>query len=155
MDEKLPNNDRLHDKVALVTGGASGIGEGICLEFASHGAAIAIVDINGEKAERVLRKIEGIGGKAILLEVDVRDHKKIKQSVKKALEHFGTIDILVNCAGVNQFKLAPEFAVEEWERIRSINLDGAWCLCQEVLPALLMQFVNVAEPSAQSTTIQN
>ena len=113
MVKKSANYGILYNKVAIVTGGASGIGEGICLEFASHGATIAIADINYQGAAMVIKKIQESGGKGIALKVDVCNYKKIRETVSKVLEDFGTIDILVNCAGWNRLKPVYEYSIEE------------------------------------------
>jgi len=156
MHEKTINHNRLQNKVAIVTGGAGGIGEGICLEFASQGAGVAIADINGQGAKSVAKKIQAIGGKSLVLEVDVRDREAVRKMVAKAVDHFGTIDILVNCAGFNQFKLPHEFSLDEWENLRSVILDGAWFFCQMVIPEMLKKqsgkIVNIGSGSAVLAT---
>ncbi len=156
MEKSLSNRKRLPNRVAIITGGASGIGEGICLEFASQGAAIAIADNNAEGANSVVEKIEELGQRAVALKVDVRDHRQVKEAVAKALKSFDTIDILVNCAGVNQFRLAWEYEVEEWEYVRSVNLDGAWYFCQAVIPEMMRtrggKIVNIGSGSAIRAT---
>jgi len=152
MNEKSPTEGRLRDKIAIVTGGAAGIGEGICLEFAAQGADVAIADVNGQGAESVAKKIHELGRRAIVLEVDVRDSAKVKEMTAKVLGHFGTIDILVNCAGFNQFKLPHEFFPEEWEKLRSVILDGAWYFCQAVIPEMIRKqrgkIVNIGSGSS-------
>ena len=135
--DKVPGQGLLNNKVAIVTGGASGIGEGICLEFASQGALVAVADIDGGKAASVAKRIEALGGRTVALEVDVRDHKQISKAAAKTIEALGTIDILVNCAGWNSLKPAYEVTVEEWEKMRSINLDGPWHFCQAVMPEMM------------------
>ena len=135
--EKVPNKGLLNNKVAIVTGGASGIGEGICLEFASQGALVAVADIDGGKAESLVKRIEGHGTRAVALEVDVCDHNQISKAAATTIENLGTIDILVNCAGWNNLKPAYEYTVKEWETIRSINLDGPWHFCQAVMPEMM------------------
>ena len=128
---------QLENKVAIVTGGASGIGEAICLEFALQGAMICIADINLEKAKTVIRKIEEFGGEVLASEVDISDYKSVIRTVTKTLERFGSIDILVNCAGWHQFLPVEEYSEGMWEKIRSINLDGPWNFCKAVMPELI------------------
>jgi NAD(P)-dependent dehydrogenase (short-subunit alcohol dehydrogenase family) len=132
----MSENNRLNGKVAIITGGASGMGRGMCLEFSAQGAAIAVVDINVEGATRVAEEIEEHGGRAMVLEVDVRNPQEVTQATARALDRFGTIDILVNCAGVNEYKDPEETSNDDWENIRSIILDGAWYFSSAVIPVM-------------------
>lgn len=152
MDRKSAVSKRLFGKIAVVTGGASGIGEGICCEFASQGASVIIADIDNGKAKYILSKIKKCGERAMFLKTDIRDRKIVEETVKDVLNQFGTIDILVNCAGVDRFRFAHEFSVEEWEWIMSVNLDGAWHFCQAVLPVMMRKrkgkIINIGSVSA-------
>lgn len=132
MSDQRPHTQRLHGKVAIVTGGASGIGREICLEFASHGAAVAVADLDRPNAQAVAEAIGERDGRAVALEVDIRDPEKVAEAVAQTLAQLGTVNILVNCAGWNMFKAAEEMTAEEWEKIRSVNLDGSWYFCQAV-----------------------
>lgn len=136
MNSEYPPNKRLQGKVAIVTGGASGIGEGICIELASYGAAIVIADLDQLRAEAVAKRICELGGEAVALTVDVRKQQSVTEAVAWTLGRFSTVDILVNCAGWNTFKPVHEVNAEEWEKIRSINLDGPWFFCQAVAPEM-------------------
>ena len=131
------NESQLVDKVAIVTGGASGIGEGICMEFAAQGAAVGIADIDNQAARQVVERIEESGRKGLALEVDVCDREAVRAVVDKMLREFGTVDILVNCAGWNTFQFAWEYSPEDWEKLRSVNLDGPWHFCQAVMPEMI------------------
>lgn len=134
---QTPPSRRLQNKIAIVTGGASGIGKAVVLEFASQGAAVAIADINPDNANAVATEIETAGGTAAAYEVDVSNPASIKSAVDGVVEQFGTIDILVNCAGINKFGRFWEFTTEEWEAIRSVNLDGPWHFSQAVVRVML------------------
>ncbi len=136
MSQECQREQRLQDKVAIVTGGASGIGREICLEFASNGASVAIADLNRPNAESVAKTIGERGSVAMAVEVDIRDAKQVAAAVAETVARFGTVDILVNCAGWNMFKPLEELAPEEWEKIRSINLDGSWFFSQAVVPEM-------------------
>ena len=146
----------LEDRVALVTGGASGIGEGMCLEFALQGVVVAVADKNVEGAEAVVKKIEEQGGKALALEVDVGNREQVFDAVTKTLDSLGTIDILVNCAGINMFNQPHEFSAEQWIKIRLVNLDGPWNVCQAVIPEMIKKqggkIVNIGSGSALRAT---
>lgn len=136
--EKAPmvENGRLDGKVAIITGGASGMGRGICLEFASQGAAVVIADINAEGAVRVAEEIQNGHAQAMALEVDARNHKMVTEAVDRALDRFGKVDVLVNCAGINKLKDPEETSIDDWENIRSTILDGAWYFSKAVIPSM-------------------
>ncbi len=137
MDNKPANSGRLSDKVAIVTGGASGIGRGISLEFASQGAVVAIADINAQGAVKVADEIHELGGEAIALEVDICDYRKVTAAAAQALERFGRIDVLVNNAGWNKPLLPEEYTIDLWEKTLAINLEGGWYFCQAVIPHMM------------------
>jgi len=128
---------QLENKVAIVTGGASGIGEGICHEFAAEGAIIAIADININSGQRVAEKIQQQGAKAIAVEVDVANYQQVREVVASILQQLGTIDILINCAGVSAVMLPEDVTPEQWRHVVSINLDGTWYFCQAVMPEMM------------------
>lgn len=142
----------LKEKIAIVTGSGSGIGEEIAAEFARQGARVAIADINAPAAQRVVEKIERSSGKAMVLEVDICDPQKVKAAAARVVEAFGTIDILVNCAGFNQFVAVEDVTPELWERIRSINLDGSWNFASAVLPVMMKRrrgkIINIGSAAA-------
>ena len=148
----MNQRSRLEGKVAIITGGASGMGRGMCLEFASQGATIGIADINSKGATQVAEEIQEQGGQASVLEVDVRSHQMVMEVVAKALEQFETFDILVNCAGLNEFRNFEETTIEHWENIRSINLDGAWYFSKAVAPIMMKnqtgKIVNIGSGAA-------
>lgn len=131
------NGRPLENKTAIVTGGASGIGAAICLEFAAQGAQIAIADINDRQAEDVAQSIQIQGGQAIFQKVDVCDHKAVTETVATIMERLGTIDILVNCAGFNSFSAPTDVTAEQWAKLLAINLDGPWNFCRAVMPELM------------------
>ena len=146
----------LRGKVAVVTGGGSGLGKAISLLFAERGASIAVADIDPDKAEEVRNEIETNGGTAAGVPVDVTSVSQVQDAVGVIREEFGTIHILVNCAGINEFKPVYEFSTEEWEKIRAVNLDGPWHISQAVLPAMMEQrygkIVNIASAAGIRAT---
>lgn len=133
------NGGKLDGRVAVVTGGASGIGRGICKEFALQGASIVIVDIDEERGQQTAEEIELSSAKAFSVKVDVRFADQVREAADKTLREFGGLDILVNCAGWHKFAGVEEYTHTEWDLIRSINLDGYWNCCQAVIPQMIKQ----------------
>ena len=117
----------LTDKVAIVTGGARGIGRGICLVLAEQGADIAVADMNGQGAETVAGEVAGLGRQGIAIAVDVTDRKSVDNLVRLTLERFDKIDILVNNAGVigaSDWQERETPSDEDWEQVLAVNLRG-------------------------------
>jgi 3-oxoacyl-[acyl-carrier protein] reductase len=131
---------RLKDRVAIVTGGGSGFGEGIARRFAQEGAKIVVSDINGEGAKRVADVITQQGGNAIHIKGDVAKHTDVKAMVKAAVDAHGRIDIMVNNAGVthrNQPMLdVPE---EMFDKIFAVNVKAIYLSSLEVVPLFRKQ----------------
>jgi NAD(P)-dependent dehydrogenase (short-subunit alcohol dehydrogenase family) len=95
--------------------------------------------VNAEKAAAVARCIQSRGGEAIFLNVDVREHEKVKSAVAEVVDQFGRVDVLVNSAGYNKFVPPQELTHEYWETMRSINLDGTWNFCHAVMYPMMEQ----------------
>ena len=117
---------RLQNKVAYITGGASGIGKAIADRFAAEGAAIAIADMNLDAANAAAKDIESKGGKAIGLAVDVSNEEQVEASVADTVKRLGSIDILVSNAGNQIVHPIEEFSFAEWKKVMAIHLDGAF-----------------------------
>jgi len=119
---------RLKDKVAIVTGGANGIGQATCQRLAREGAKIVVVDIDIEKANKVVDEIKSLGYEAIAVKVDITKIDEANQMAKATLDNFGKIDILVNVAGgAIREQLVPfsQSSKEFWDRTINLNLYGA------------------------------
>ena len=115
---------RLENTVVMITGGAQGIGEGIARRLASEGAAIAIADLNGDKAKAVAETLNGEGAAgAISVQVDVGDRGQVKAAIKAVVDSFGRLDVLFNNAGFN--KPLPFLEVDE-ANFNSIIRVNAW-----------------------------
>jgi 3-oxoacyl-[acyl-carrier protein] reductase len=125
---------KLKDKVAIVTGGGSGIGRAIALTFAAQGASIAIFDINEENANRTVETVKSTGQRAITLVVDVSSFSQIGQAVQTVIEEFRKVDILVNNAGLTSPCPPHEMPEEMWDQIIAVNLKGVFNCCRWVLP---------------------
>lgn len=117
---------QLDGKVALVTGGAQGIGKAIAIELAKSGADLAIVDVNLESAEATVKELQAMGVKSIALKVDVRNFAETEAMVKEVAEKLGGLDILVNNAGITKDKLLLRMDEADWDAVMSVNLKGAF-----------------------------
>jgi cyclopentanol dehydrogenase len=125
---------RLKGKVALVTGGGSGIGGGISRVFAREGAAVTVGEIDPTIGNRAAAEIRGDGGRAMFVQTDVSKDDEIRAAIDRTVEEFGGIDILVNNAGVGIAKTVEESAVEEWERLIGINVRSVFLTIKYVIP---------------------
>ncbi len=128
---------RLKQKVALITGGTSGIGSATAVLFAREGASVVITGRNPERGERVVQSIIADGGKALFIRSDVRLADDCRQAVEQTLVHFRKIDVLFNNAGVFHPKAIPECTEEEWDETIDSSLKGAFLMSKYVLPSMI------------------
>jgi NAD(P)-dependent dehydrogenase (short-subunit alcohol dehydrogenase family) len=134
--------ERLYDltgKVAIVTGGASGLGQAIAEGYAQCGASVGVVDVAQDGAREVAGKIERQGGKAIAVACDVRNPDEVRSAVDEIMARFSAIDILMNNAGIGLRSKAEEMTDTMWDRVLDINLKGAFFFCREVGRVLIRQ----------------
>ena len=124
-------------KVAVVTGGASGIGAACCRRLAQNGVDIAIWDLNPELMEQVAEDVRGLGRRALTCRVDVSRRDLVKAAVEQVRAELGPIAIMVNSAGVHATAPITTMADEDWRRVIDINLTGSFIVTQEVLPDML------------------
>ncbi|MFH1414007.1 MAG: 3-oxoacyl-[acyl-carrier-protein] reductase [Candidatus Omnitrophota bacterium] len=116
----------LKDKVALVTGGARGIGRAIAMRFAKEGADVVIADVNIDQATKTALEIEALGRKSMAIIMDVTDFGKVEESVNKILDKFSKVDILVNNAGITKDNLLLRMSEAEWDAVLDVNLKGTF-----------------------------
>ncbi|CAD6554498.1 3-hydroxybutyrate dehydrogenase [Paraburkholderia sabiae] len=116
----------LQNKVALVTGAASGIGEQCARKLASLGAAVVIADLNLDNAQKVASSIVEAGGKAIAVSMDVTNEEAVNAGVERAVKELGSIDVLVSNAGIQIVAPIEEYAFADWKKMLAIHLDGAF-----------------------------
>ncbi|KDC15485.1 KR domain protein [Bordetella bronchiseptica E014] len=134
-----PAAGRLAGRVALITGAAGGIGSAAALRFAAEGAALALLDRRPDAIEQLAGRIRGQGGQAIGVAADVTDDDSVRQAVRRAVDHYGRIDTLFNCAGGS---VAGDTAVDKvdlalWNRTLRLDLDGTMLCCRHAVPAIV------------------
>jgi NAD(P)-dependent dehydrogenase (short-subunit alcohol dehydrogenase family) len=130
---------RLKDKVALITGGTSGIGEATAVLFATEGAEVAITGRNEQRGAAVVERIEQHGGHAAFFHADVSIASDCRRAVDETLRAFGRLDILFNNAGVFYAQTALECSEREWDEQININLKGTFLMSKFALPTMIAQ----------------
>jgi len=130
---------RLKDKVALITGATSGIGEATALLFAREGARVTVTGRNQERGREVVGTIAGTGGNGIFVQTDVRMSAECKHVIDETIRNFGRLDILVNNAGVFYAHNAIDCSEEEWDLQIDINLKGTFLMSKFALPLMIAQ----------------
>ena len=139
---------RFKNKVVIVTGSGSGIGETTAIKFAQEGAKVVIADIDAKNGETVSDKINKSNGSALFIKTNVANFETVNQMVDITLNEFGSPDILINNAGINVFGEPLNMPDSEWKKAFSVDLDGVWFGCKAVLPHMLKKnkgtIVNVA-----------
>jgi meso-butanediol dehydrogenase/(S,S)-butanediol dehydrogenase/diacetyl reductase len=128
---------RLEGKVAIITGGGSGIGRATAELFAREGASVVVADYKADAGSEAMQAIKDAGGEAIFVEVDVSDSVQVQKMVQTSLDTYGGIDILFNNAGVLIFGTILETEEEDWNRLMAINLTGAYLCSKAVIPHMI------------------
>ena len=118
----------LQGRVAVVTGGAGGLGQGICRRLSEEGAAVACVGLPDDPLDELAKEIEGSGGRALAVPCDQRDPERVQAMVDRVHGEWGRLDVLVNNAAVYESRPWTEISVEEWDRTLEVNLRG-YFLC--------------------------
>jgi 3-oxoacyl-[acyl-carrier protein] reductase len=130
---------RLKNKVAVITGGAQGIGRAVALGMAREGAKVVVADLQSEKARSVADEVKILGGDALGLEVNVAAESSVKRLAEATFAEFGRVDILVNDAGVYLKSSVVEMSEADWDRTLDINLGGNFLCCRAFVPAMRAQ----------------
>jgi len=125
---------KLKDRVAIVTGGAKGIGWGIVKVLIQEGAKVVIVDWDVETGKRTADEMRLAGGDALFVKCDVSNEEEVKAMVQAALDQYGQIDVLVNNAGIGVYKSLLDTSSEDWDRCLSVNLKGQFLCSKYVIP---------------------
>ena len=128
---------RLRERVALVTGAAMGIGKSIATLFAREGASVIAADVDAAKGRQTEAEIRNAGGRCLFYPVDVSSETEVKAAVLAGTTAFGTIDVLLNVAGIAHEAAAHTLEEDDWHRVMDTNLFGAFVCCKHVLPGML------------------
>ncbi|PDO11505.1 MAG: 3-ketoacyl-ACP reductase [Candidatus Reconcilbacillus cellulovorans] len=129
---------KLEGRVVIVTGAGSGMGRAMAILFAREGAKVVVSDINGQTAEETLRTIEAEGGSAAVSIADVAKEEDARRLVDFAVERYGTLDVLVNNAGIMDGMFAAHEVTDElWERVFAVNVTGPMRLIRKALPIFM------------------
>ena len=140
-------------RVAVVTGGASGIGRSVCQHLARQGHAVAVLDVAGEAAEQVAKELRESGAGALARQVDVSERAAVDRAVQAARSELGPVEILVTSAGISRFEPFREITPESWNHVLAINLTGTFNCVQAVLDDMVEsgwgRIVLISSSSAQ------
>jgi 3-oxoacyl-[acyl-carrier protein] reductase len=144
----------LKEKVALVTGASQGIGRATALALAEAGAKVGVAARSADKLASLVAEIEGAGGAALAVPMDVADATQVKAGFQQVLSKFGRLDILVNNAAITRDTLALRMKLEDWDAVLRTNLTGAHLCIQQALGAMLKQrsgrIINLSSVVAQT-----
>jgi 3-oxoacyl-[acyl-carrier protein] reductase len=153
--EELYERYNLSGKTVIVTGGSSGIGRAVALDFANFDANTVIADV--APGERVVTEIESMGRKALYVKTDVSSQREVKTLAEAALGKFKSIDILVNCAAILSRCKITEIAEEDWDRVMDINLKGIFLCSKAVAPYMMRQkkgkIINIGSASSRGPVL--
>jgi 2-hydroxycyclohexanecarboxyl-CoA dehydrogenase len=140
-------------RVAVVTGGASGMGEATCHELGRRGHKIAVLDIDGQAAQRVSEELRAEGVTALAAAVDVSERAAVEEAFAKVRSELGPVHILVTSAGLVDFAPFAEITTDAWERLIAVNLTGTFHCCQVAVPDMVQanwgRIVMISSSSAQ------
>ena len=144
---------RLDGKVAIVTGGGRGIGEGICLALADKGADILVADIDWSAARNTAEKVKSLGRKGVAIKTDVSRSDEVNKMVDTAVEGWGKVDVLVNNAGTIKTSVLVELEEKDWDRVMDVNAKGVFLCCKMVAKHMIAhgkgKITNIASIAAK------
>ncbi|CAE6371978.1 unnamed protein product, partial [Rhizoctonia solani] len=137
--DDLANRGRLAGKSVIITGAASGIGLGTAELFIEEGAKLVLVDLQREKLEQAVARLQEAGGACAAVCGDVSEPYTITRAVRSAIEAYGKIDIVFNNAGIMPTGPVTEYPDESWDRVMAVNLKSMFLMCKAVIPEMLKQ----------------
>ena len=145
---------KLEGQVALVTGGSSGIGAGVAKALALEGAAVVVnYSSSPDKAEKVQKEIQGAGGTALTIKADVSKEEEVVAMFQETYRQFGTVDILINNAGLQKDNTFHEMSLDEWNRVMGVNLTGQFLCAREAIKEFLRRGVVPSKSKAAGKII--
>ena len=147
---------KLHNQVAIVTGAAQGMGAVIASRLAAEGAKVLLTDINAEKVAPVAKSIDAAGERALAMRTDVTKEDEVAKMVEMAIEHYGTVSILVNNAGILYPTRIDNVTKAEWDEVLDVNLNGSFLCSKAVLPIMSAnrfgRIVNMSSSAGRSVS---
>jgi NAD(P)-dependent dehydrogenase (short-subunit alcohol dehydrogenase family) len=153
MEKLMDPTTQLKDKIAIVTGGARGLGEAISRSLAQSGAHVYVADKRFALAEQVAEQVRESGGRATALSFDVTEDEKIDEGLRFVLSRHGRLDIIVNNAGVDRTTSIEEMEISDWDQIMSVNLRAPFVVSKKVLPVMREQasghIINIVSTAAK------
>lgn len=132
-------NEGVLNRVVVITGAGQGIGAAITRRFAAQGARLALVDVNEEQLQQLASSLMETGCEVLSIIADVSNKEQVQQFVEQVVGKFGTIDVLVNNAGIIRDNLIKNISEQDWDLVLDVNLKGAFLCCQAVFPTLKAQ----------------
>jgi NADP-dependent 3-hydroxy acid dehydrogenase YdfG len=142
---------KLDGKIAIITGGGSGIGRGLALALGEEGCHVVVCGRRKEKIDQTITEVKAKGGDGIAVQADVSDPEAVKKLVEATLSEYLRVDILINNAGVGEGEFVHESEVEDWDKIMDINLKGAFLTTRLILPLMRQQrsghIINISSES--------
>lgn len=153
LPQKTAPDQPLANKVAIVTGGARGLGEATCRCLAEAGLKVVVADVQPILAEQLVAKIQEQEGDAIALPLDVSDPDQSTKLIDQVLDHYGKVDVLINNAGIDVTLSVEELDVRDWQRVMGVNLNGPFYMSKAVFPYLREQgggqIINIVSTAAK------
>ena len=149
-------NKRFEGKTVIVTGAGQGMGKAVAMAFGSEGAFVVVCDIRDDAAQQVAREIENNGGQSLWTNTDVSDKVQVDGMVAKTINEFGTVDVLVNNAGLLYSTPVDKISEDEWDRVLKVNLKSVFLCSLAVLPVMKAKksgkIVNMSSSAGRSTS---
>jgi len=141
-------------RVAVVTGGAAGMGRAICQRLARQGCRVAVLDLDGDAAEQTAKELQANGATTIAALVDVADRAAVDAALARVRVELGPVEIMVTSAGIDRFEPFTDISLESWDRMLAVNLTGTFHCIQSAVPDMLAarwgRVVTISSSSAQS-----
>jgi NAD(P)-dependent dehydrogenase (short-subunit alcohol dehydrogenase family) len=134
---KILGQGKLDGRVALITGGGSGVGRAVALLFSREGARVTVVDLNRNGGETTVKMIKEVGGEALFAEADISRSSQVEKAVKTSILHYGKLDVLVNNAGIDVGGSVIELTEEAWDKVIDVNLKGVFLCSKYALAEML------------------